>query len=58
MDREATDDALYGVAHVLRGGDDEGTGEQQHRGEHIVQPEYGVVSLYVLVLKVHAQSTE
>jgi len=56
--RNPIDDAADRLAHVLGGGDDQAAGEQQHRGEGVVQPEDGVVRLDVLPLEVALQATQ
>lgn len=56
MRRETTHDALDRLPHILRRRDDHGTGEQQHRREHIVEPKHRIVRPYRLVLKVHTQT--
>jgi hypothetical protein len=58
MGGQSTDDALDRVANELVGGDDEGTGEQQHRGEKVVQTEDGIVGGDLLPLEIVLQSSK
>lgn len=50
---QSADDALDRLTNILCRCDDHGTGEEQHRGEHIVQSENRIVSPYWLIFKVN-----
>lgn len=54
----AIDNATNRLAHVLGGGDDQTAGEQEHRGEGVVETEDGIVRLDVLPLQVALQATQ
>lgn len=56
--RHAVDDAADRLAHILGGGDDQTAGEQEHRGEGVVQAKDGIVRLNVLPLEVALQATQ
>ena len=49
---------VYGVAHVLPGGDDEGEGEQEGHGGPVVEPKYTGVDSDVVRLHQTFQSAE
>lgn len=49
---EPIDNARDGLAHVLCGSDDQAAGEQQDRGEDVVETKDCVVRLDLLVLEV------
>lgn len=48
--RQPVNNALYRVAHVLRGRHHDGTGQQHHRGERDVHPEHGAIDGHRLPL--------
>lgn len=58
MSGQAVDDALDGIAHVLRCCDDEAAGHQHHRREDVVQSKDGTVCCDLLELQVVLQPSQ
>lgn len=58
MRRYAVHNAADRLPNILGGRDDQTAGEQQYRGERVVETEDRIVRLYVLPLEVALQATQ
>lgn len=58
MRRYAIHNATDRLPHILRGRNDQTAGEQQYRGEWVMETEDRIIRLYILPLKVALQATQ